>query len=138
MSEGRTMPIAPLLLAVGIIVASGLDAMAVEMTRPFETLEAARLDRIELDKRMKREAAEQKRREREAKAQQEAQRKRNAAAAKAAQDARRRKQGRAVPAGDGPDELRASAEQLRAFITINSFGPKRLAQGATKLLVRRP
>src|SRR3954471_22924180 len=71
-SEGRTMPIAPLLLAVGIIVASGLDAMAVEMTRPFETLEAARRDRVELDKRMKREAAEQKRREREAKAQQDA------------------------------------------------------------------
>jgi len=82
------MPIAPLLLAVGIILASGLDAMAVEMTRPFETLEAARRDRVELDKRMKREATEQKRREREAKAQQDAQRKREAAAAKAAQDAR--------------------------------------------------
>jgi len=74
------MPIAPLLLAVGIILASGLDAMAVEMTRPFETLEAARRDRVELDKRMKREAAEQKRREREAKAQQDA----RAAASKAA------------------------------------------------------
>ena len=82
------MPIAPLLLAVGIILASGLDAMAVEMTRPFETLEAARRDRVELDKRMKREAAEQKRREREAKAQQDAQRKREAAAAKVAQDVR--------------------------------------------------
>src|SRR3954447_6138789 len=55
----------------------------------------------------------------------------------AAGRARRRKQGRAVSGGDGSDEPRAGAEQLRPFITITPFGPKRVAQGATKLLVRR-
>ena len=77
------MPIAPLLLAVGIILASGLDAMAVEMTRPFETLEAARRDRVELDKRMKREAA----------------------AAKAAQDARAAAS-KAAPSQPATDQTR--------------------------------
>ena len=81
------MRIAQLCLAASIVAASGISAAAVEMVKPFEVLEGARRDRIELDKRMKREAAEQRRREKEQKAQQEAQRKRDAAAAKEAQRA---------------------------------------------------
>src|SRR5215207_11079297 len=61
---------------------------AVEMTRPFEALEGARLDRIEFEKRTAQEKAQQRRMEKEQKAKQ-ASEKRGDAAAKHAPDADR-------------------------------------------------
>src|SRR4051794_2876824 len=53
-----------LYLGAALCVATGSSASA-QMTRPFEVLEGARRDRIEGDKRMAREAAEQRRKEKE-------------------------------------------------------------------------
>ena len=82
------MRLVKLCLAASILAAGALNAAAVEITKPFEALEGARRDRIEMDKRMKREAIERRKQEEERRAQREAQRKRDAAAAKAAQSAR--------------------------------------------------
>ena len=82
------MRLVKLCLAASILAAGALNAAAVEMTKPFEALEGARRDRIEMDKRMKREAMSGGSRRKEQRAEREAQRKRDAAAAKAAQSAR--------------------------------------------------
>lgn len=79
------MRLVKLCLAASILAAGALNAAAVEMTKPFEALEGARRDRIEMDKRMKREVIELRKQEKEQRAQREAQRKHDAAAAKAAQ-----------------------------------------------------
>jgi len=111
MREKAKRLIVPSFAALVIAVASGTHAVAVEMTRPFEALEGARRDRIELDKRMKRDAAEQRRREEDVKAQQEAQRKRDAAAAKAAQAARGTSgPGKSAPAQSTADPFKSTPE----------------------------
>ena len=68
LSHNHNMGLAKLCLAALIGGASAFSAAAVEMVRPFEVLESARRDRIELEKRMKREEAERRQREREEKA----------------------------------------------------------------------
>jgi hypothetical protein len=55
------MRVAKLFLALSCAAATGIDALAAPMTHPFEELEASRRDRIEWDKRAKRDAAEQRR-----------------------------------------------------------------------------
>jgi hypothetical protein len=65
------------------------------MTRPFEALEGARLDRIEFEKRTAQEKAQQRRMEKEQKAKQ-ASEKRGDAAAKHAPDADRAGRSRAL------------------------------------------
>src|SRR5215204_5538073 len=82
------MSIAKLCLAALIIGASAFSAAAVEMVRPFEVLESAGRDRIGLEKRMKREEAEQRQREKEEKARQKALSKRDAASTQAARGSR--------------------------------------------------
>jgi hypothetical protein len=59
------MGLAKLSLAAAILVASGIAAAAVEMTRPIEALEQSRRAMIEFDKRQKRERADQQKAERE-------------------------------------------------------------------------
>jgi hypothetical protein len=91
-------------LAALIVAASSVNAVSVEMFKPYEALEQAQRARIELEQRQwrqkaerqkrekeqegerRRAEAEQRDRERKEKAQQEADRKRNAAATKAAQN----------------------------------------------------
>ena len=69
-----------LLALVGAITAIGVDTASAQMTRPFEALERSRREGIELEKRLKRDAAEQKKREQ---TQKDAQRQQNLATAKA-------------------------------------------------------
>ena len=48
-----------LALAASIIAASGISSAAAQTTNPFEVLEGTRRDRIEQDKRLDRDEAEQ-------------------------------------------------------------------------------
>src|SRR5215211_9556166 len=89
------MHTAKLCLAFALVAATSTHVAAVELVNPLQVLERSRRAGIEFDQRMKRDAAEQKKRENEQKAQQdkeqaqrEAQRKTEAAAAKAAQKSR--------------------------------------------------
>ncbi len=59
------MRLVKLALVASILVASGIAAGAVEMTRPFEALEEARRARIEFQTRQKREVAERQKQEKE-------------------------------------------------------------------------
>jgi hypothetical protein len=65
------MQIAKLCLAASMIAASIVSAAAVETVNPLEVLERSRRAGIEFDQRMKRDAAEQRKRDNERKAQQE-------------------------------------------------------------------
>src|SRR5215218_4124675 len=56
---------AALFLAAFIAAATATNPSAAQMTKPFEELEASRRDRIASDKRMAREAAEQRRKDKE-------------------------------------------------------------------------
>ena len=56
---------AALFLAAFIAAATATNPSAAQMTRPFEELEASRRDRIAADKRMAREAAEQRKKDKE-------------------------------------------------------------------------
>ena len=56
---------AALFLAASIAAAAAAIPAAAQMTRPFEELEASRRDRIAADKRMAREAAEQRKKDKE-------------------------------------------------------------------------
>ena len=58
-------------LVASIIAAHGISIAAAQATNPLEVLEGARRDRIEQDKRLDRDAAEQRRRDKEIKARQE-------------------------------------------------------------------
>src|SRR3954470_9570025 len=77
------MSIARLCLAGAIIAASTLSAGAVELVNPLQVLEQSRRGNIEFDKRMKRDAAEQRRLAKE----QEAKRKKEDAEREKAQEA---------------------------------------------------
>lgn len=52
-----------LYLAALLVSAATLNSAVAQVTRPFEELEASRRDRLAADKRMAREAAEQRRKE---------------------------------------------------------------------------
>ena len=89
--RGRRMGIAKLRLAVPILAAVSTGATAAELVNPLKVLEDSRRAGVEFDKRWARDAAEQRRKEKEQeaqrkKAEREAQRKKDAAA-KAAQPA---------------------------------------------------
>src|SRR5829696_1283499 len=58
-----TMRLVKIALTASILVTSGIAAGAVEITRPFEALEASRRARIEAENRQKREAAERQKQE---------------------------------------------------------------------------
>ena len=60
-----------LALAASIIAASSISSAAAQITNPSEVLEGTRRDRIEQDKRLDRDAAEQQQRDKEIKARQE-------------------------------------------------------------------
>ena len=66
------MRITKLALAVLVIAAYGVTPVSAQVVKPFEELEGARQDRIEQDKRLERDAAQQVQRDRENKARQEA------------------------------------------------------------------
>ena len=78
------MQIVRLFLVLAIIVSGGTTAVG-QMTDPFEALAQSKRQQIELEKRMKRDAAEQKKRE---KTQKETQRQQDQATAKAHKAAR--------------------------------------------------
>ena len=60
------MRVAITLCAASMLLIAGLPAVQAQtMTYPLKELEASRLQRIEMDKRMKREADEQRRKDRE-------------------------------------------------------------------------
>ena len=54
-----------LYLAALLVSAATLNSAVAQVTRPFEELEASRRDRLATDKRMAREAAEQRRKDKE-------------------------------------------------------------------------
>jgi hypothetical protein len=78
------MQIGRLFLVLAIIVSGGTTAVA-QMTDPFEALAQSKRQQIELEKRMKRDAAEQKKREN---TQKDTQRQQDLATAKAQKAAR--------------------------------------------------
>ena len=61
-----------LALAALIIAASGVTPASAQVVKPFEELEGARRDRVEQDKRLESDRAQQVQRDRENKARQEA------------------------------------------------------------------
>ena len=65
------MGIVKLVLATSILISHGISIAAAQTTNPHEVLEGARRDRIEQDKRLDRDAAEQRQRDKEIKARQE-------------------------------------------------------------------
>src|SRR5215213_7827077 len=93
------MRLVQLSLAASILVAGGIAAPAVEMTRPFEALEQSRRARIEYDKRQKREAAERQKQEKE----QEATRKR--------EEAEQRKREGGEGSARAPTQARCSSQE---------------------------
>src|SRR5215210_1055129 len=94
------MPSMKLCLALVLVAATSTHVDAVELVNPLQVLERSRRAGIEFDQRMRRDAAEQKQREHEQKAQQEAQRKREREQ-KAEADAQRRRETRAAKAKAG-------------------------------------
>ena len=65
------MGITKLALAASILMGNSISIAAAQTTNPLEVLEGARRDRIEQDKRLDRDAAEQRQRDKEIKARQE-------------------------------------------------------------------
>jgi hypothetical protein len=65
------MGIMKLVLAASLITVHGISMAAAQTTNPLEVLEGARRGRIEQDKRLDRDAAEQQQRDKEIKARQE-------------------------------------------------------------------
>ena len=65
------MGVTKLVLAVLILIGHSISIATAQTTNPHEVLEGARRDRIEQDKRLDRDAAEQRQRDREIKARQE-------------------------------------------------------------------
>jgi hypothetical protein len=63
--------ITKLVLAASILMGNGISIATAQTTNPLEVLEGARRDRIEQDKRLDRDAAEQRQRDKEIKARQD-------------------------------------------------------------------
>src|SRR3954469_4534679 len=91
--EEHRMHIAMLCLALVLVAATSTHVAAVELVNPLQVLERSRRAGIEFDQRMKRDAAEQKKRENEQKAQrdkQKAQRDKQEKEQKVQQEAQRK------------------------------------------------